>query len=342
MTQQDKVYGAIFGEAIGDALGHPREFANSKLVLNDLGVKVWSPLVIEDLQPNNMFTDDTQMFCCIGEALLSNPPHIDENQFMEAVSRNFVVWRDNPLGGSHRAPGGSCMAGVRKLGAGVPWLESGGLNAKGDGTAMRSGVVGAYYWQQPDYAFRIGCLTAVNTHYNLEPILGAGIVSYLVAASIKGIEFSTAMGCALKLASEFDDLTVVPHYPQQVRLGPGEADQSPWYAIGHIAAAFCFGNGKRVNISAFNKWNGDDFAVIPAVAAAVFFNARCDTYRNVVLNCVNNTGDCDTTSAIAGTIMGARVGNEGIDEDWRKRIELVDYLEGMAKRVWEASIKVEG
>jgi len=62
----------------------------------------------------------------------------------------------------------------------------------------------------------------------------------------------------------------------------------------------------------------------------------------VVLNCVNNTGDCDTTTAIAGTIMGARVGNPEIAEDWRKRVELVDYLDGLAKRTWEASIKVEG
>ncbi len=336
MNQQNRVYGAVFGQAVGDALGHPREFANSRCVKG-----VWSPVVIEDLQPDNKFTDDTQMFCCIGEALLSNPPHVDENKFMEAVSRNFVVWRELPLGGDHRAPGGSCMAAVRKLGAGVPWMESGGLQAKGDGTAMRSGVVGAYYWDQPDYAFRIGCLTSVNTHYNLEPILGAGIVSYLVAASIKGIEFSTAVGCALKLASEFDDMTVVPYYPQQVKLGPGEADQAPWYAVGHIAAAFCFGNGKRVNINAFNKWNGDDFAVIPAVAAAVYFNARYSTYRDVVLNCVNNTGDCDTTTAIAGTICGARVGLEGIDEGWWKRVELGDYLYGMAKRIWEASIKLK-
>src|SRR5579863_6790404 len=311
---------------------------------------VWSPVVIETLQDKNKFTDDTQMFCCIGEALLSDPPHISEDQFMEAVSRNFVVWRDTPLGGDHRAPGGSCMAGVRKLGAGVPWMESGGLQAKGNGTAMRSGVVGAMYWQQPDYAFRIGCLTAVNTHYNLEPILGAGIVSYLVAASIKGIEFSTAVGCALKLASQFNDMTVVPHYPQQIRLGSGESDQAPWHAVGHIGAAFCFGNGNRVNIQAFNKWNGDDFAVVPAVAAAVYFNARYGTgrtdglqniYRDVVLNCVNNTGDCDTTTAIAGTICGARVGLQGIPEDWRKRVELADYLGDMAKRIWEASIRVK-
>ena len=303
---------------------------------------VWSPVVIEDLLEKNKFTDDTQMFCCIGEALVSNPPHLDENAFMEAVSRNFVVWRDAPLGGDHRAPGGSCMAGVRKLGAGVPWTQSGGLQAKGNGTAMRSGVVGAYYWDRPDYAFRIGCLTSVNTHYNLEPILGAGIVSYLVAASIKGIEFSTAVGCALKLASSFNDMTVVPYYPQQVQLASGEADQAPWHAIGHIAAAFCFGNGNRVNIQAFNKWNGDDFAVVPAVAAAVYFNARYSNYEDVVLNCVNNTGDCDTTTAIAGTIMGAREGEIGIREDWRRRVELADYLNDLAKRVWEGSIKVKG
>src|SRR6202034_2650925 len=119
----------------------------------------------------------------LGEALLDAPPHACEceNTFMEAVSKRFVEWRKNPLGGNHRAPGGTCMEGVRKLGARRPWTESGALHGKGNGTAMRSGVVGVMYWQNPNYAFRIGALQSVCTHNNLEAILGAGVVSYLVA-----------------------------------------------------------------------------------------------------------------------------------------------------------------
>jgi len=48
--------------------------------------------------------------------------------------------------------------------------KSGALNGKGNGTAMRSGVVGAMYWKNPNYAFRIGALQSVNTHNNLEAI----------------------------------------------------------------------------------------------------------------------------------------------------------------------------
>ena len=93
------IMGAVFGEAIGDALGHPIEFKKTHRV--------------KDLEQDNKFTDDTQMFCCIGEALLESPPHADEEKFMVTVGKKFVEWRHNPLGGSHRAPGNNCMTAVR-------------------------------------------------------------------------------------------------------------------------------------------------------------------------------------------------------------------------------------
>src|ERR1700739_3720340 len=177
--QRNRIFGAVLGEAIGDAIGHPIE-------------DKWAGTEdkqVDGLLDDNKFTDDTQMFCAIGEAMLASPPHESEEKFMVTLSEKFEEWRKNPLGGSHRAPGGNCMESVRKLGAGISWRKAGGLDYKGNGTAMRSGIVGCMYWQNPEFAFRIGCLTSVPTHNNLEPILAAGTVAYLVAAQIKGFTF---------------------------------------------------------------------------------------------------------------------------------------------------------
>ncbi len=83
----EKVYGAIFGQAIGDAIGHPIEdkWAHAE------DKKVYG--LIDD----NKFTDDTQMFCAIGEAMLESPPHEGEEEFMTTLSKHFVEWRHNPL-----------------------------------------------------------------------------------------------------------------------------------------------------------------------------------------------------------------------------------------------------
>jgi ADP-ribosyl-[dinitrogen reductase] hydrolase len=325
--KKDFILGAVFGQAIGDALGHPIEFKKTHKV--------------EDLLPNSLFTDDTQMFCAIGEALIANPPHIDEERFMRTLSAKFDEWRHRPLGGSHRAPGGNCMDAVRRLGAGVHWTKAGGLDYKGNGSAMRSGIVGTFYWNDPQYAFRIGALTSVCTHNNLESLLGAGMVAYLVAASIKHGNFPRAVAEGLLEAADFE--RSVPFYPRQVKFGPGFADQNPWYALSAWGAAYALGGESGLSVPEAVSRLADkenivlDGAVVPAVAEAIFFNARSQFYHDAVISAVNNSDDTDTIGAITGTIAGARAGLGGIHDDWIRRIELPDYLRALGERIVIAS-----
>lgn len=323
---KDRVYGAILGQAIGDALGHPIEFKKTHQV--------------KDLEQVNRFTDDTQMFCAIGEALLEAPPHVDESAFMEALRRHFVEWRKNPLGGNHRAPGGTCMEGVRRLGTGMDWTKTGLLDGKGNGSAMRSGVIGAYYWKNPDYAFRIGCLSSVPTHNNIEPILAAGAVAYLVASAINGVGFDLSLARLFDKMGEFQKPHIVPYYPTEVKFGSARSDQNPWFTIGHIAAGYAYGVS-GIPLEDYVKTVGDDFAGVPAVSEAVYFNTRYAEYAPMMLISANYSDDCDTVTAIAGTIAGARFGIDAIPQDWRQRIELSDYLHDLSERIWEASLKPE-
>ena len=336
-TEKDKVFGAILGEAIGDAIGHPIE----EKWMGDKTKEVTG--LIKD----NTFTDDTQMFCAIGEALLESPPHLGEEAFMVTLGRKFEEWRKTPLGGNHRAPGGNCMEAVRKLGVGIPWREAGGKDFKGNGTAMRSGIVGCMYWRNPEYAFRIGCLTSVCTHNNLEPILAAGTVAFLVAAQIAGHSFDRAMGEVLVLCSKFNNPSVVPLYPTDVKLGFEYEDQNPWKLAAHFGAAAAFGREPVVPIFyVLQCLQGDaiivnDGAAVPAVAEAIFFNQRFKSFEDIVLNAANFADDSDTIAAISGTIAGARLGQEQIYPEWRQGIELSDYLHELASRIYAVSEEVD-
>ena len=331
-TQRDKVFGAILGEAIGDAIGHPIE---EKWMGDD--TKEVTGLLLD-----NTFTDDTQMFCAIGEALLESPPHLGEETFMTTLGRKFEEWRKQPLGGNHRAPGGNCMESVRKLGAGISWREAGGKDFKGNGTAMRSGVVGCMYWKNPEYAFRIGCLTSVCTHNNLEPILAAGTVAFLVAAQIAGRPYSQAVAEALVLCSKFNSPYLVPSYPIDVKLGFAYEDQNPWKLAGNFGAAYAFGETDTPILSVLQCLQGDvvvvnDGAAVPAVAEAIFFNSKFGTFADIVLNAANYADDSDTIAAISGTIAGARLGQEKIFLEWRTGIELSSYLHRLAERLYTVS-----
>jgi len=320
------VKGAIFGQAIGDALGHPIEFEKTHEVTG--------------LLDDNKFTDDTQMFCAIGEALLDAPPHKGIDQFMDALTVRFVEWRRNPLGGSHRAPGGTCMEGVRRLGTGRHWRQSGKTrDGKGNGSAMRSGIVGARYWQEPNTAFRIGCLTSVNTHNNLESILAAGMVAFLVAKSIQGSDWLETIAEGLRLCSEFETQGI--EYPtNNLPMNNSRDGQSPWGAIAGFARGFVLSLSNKTT-KEFLAENGNDFTAVPAVSEAIFFNTRSVDFDEMVIECANASDDSDTITAITGTIAGARFGFDEIDSDWTNRIEMHDYLEDLSKRIFTASLDEE-
>jgi len=321
------VKGAIFGQAIGDALGHPIEFEKTHEVTG--------------LLDDNKFTDDTQMFCAIGEAMLDAPPHKGIDQFMDALTVRFIEWRQNPLGGSHRAPGGTCMEGVRKLGAGRHWRQSGAThNGKGNGSAMRAGIIGARYWREPNTAFGIGCLTSINTHNNLESILASGMVAFLVARSIQGCGWAEAVAEGLRLCAEFE--IWVPEYPtNNVPLNNTRDGQSPWGAIASFARSFILGNSD-ITTKEFLTQNGNDFTAVPAVSEAIFCNTRNSDFNSKVLFCANASDDSDTITAITGTIAGARFGFDEINMEWTDKIEMRDYLEDLSKRIFEASLDESG
>jgi ADP-ribosylglycohydrolase len=348
-----RIYGAVLGQAIGDALGHPNEF-----------IIPGKRQAILDLPEKNLFTDDTQLFCAIGEALISHPPHVDEEAFMNAMCENFSQWRVTPLGGSHRAPGNACLEGARRYGKACPsetsgaytWRTSGDRAAKGNGSAMRAGVIGAMYYKFPEYAFKLGAMTSVPTHNNLESLLGSALIAYLTAIAVNGsVSWPTSFGDGLQLCYDFEftmpnDLIPDPpkhkdlllECPQYGIFGTDLERPNPWYAIGHWGASFAFATDHdKLQIPTFRKWNGDDNAVVPAVAASIFFNTRFADFRRVALASVNYSGDCDTVGAISCCLAGARFGQDAISETWRKNIEMSEYLHDLASRLCVASQGIE-
>jgi len=271
----------------------------------------------------------------IAEALLAVPPHQNGmDAFMDELSKHFVSWKNNPFGGGHRSPGGACMRGVSQLMQGANWREAGGLTDKGNGTAMRSSVVGAYYHRDLEMAWQVGCMTSIPTHNNLESILCAGAVALLCGSAIAGKSWAEAVGDVIHRVENYE--TTVLEFPKEVKIGSGYSDQNPLHVAGHIAKAFVMAKGGTEDKD-FANVNGDDFRTGPATSAAVFFNTRYGTFRNIVTNCVTWTRDSDTTGAIAGAMAGSRFGYGFIPTEWRQGVEQSEYFHKLAARVWEAS-----
>jgi len=329
-TQREGVYGAILGQAIGDALGSQTEFTSKPNFVFDLG-PTWG-------YGYPAYSDDTQMMMAIAETILTFHPSPDITEWMTKMGENFVLWRkgDHPnWGRNNRSPGGTCSSATANFSHEHNWQTSGITNGgKGNGGAMRASVIGAAYWKNPVLAFKLGCISSVITHNNLESNLASGGVAYLVALAINGVTLHIAVGKLIELMTDWKNS--VPVVAQAI----GTADQDPMFVVRKIAAAYAYANGK-VGFHDFQHWLGNDGKGVEALAGAIFYNVRACRYSESIINAATWSGDSDTVPAIGGAIAGARWGIGFIPKGWRERVEQTEYLHTLAERIYNFSLEVK-
>ena len=150
---RDSIKGALYGFAIGDAMGATTEFMRPTEIKAKYGI-------VEDiigggwlnLNPGEA-TDDTQMSICVMEALMNMN---DKSTFEELVGENFIRWYEsNPPD-----VGNQCRLGIERLMVGKPLTTMECLGKSGNGSLMRAlpcALIGNY-----EYNTRQGRLTHPN------------------------------------------------------------------------------------------------------------------------------------------------------------------------------------
>lgn len=323
------IAGVIFGQAIGDALGSQNEF-NKTIVVRDLK-NTWG-------YDFPAYSDDTQMMLAVARAMIESPVHqvSDIKDFMEALSKSFVGWSNGDFGANNRSPGGTCLAGVRRLEnskhAGA-WKTSGAVaSGKGNGGVMRASVLGAI--PDPLLAFRVAAMSSVPTHNNVESLLASGSLAFLISSLLAGESWHSSMNQLM---------LVLSCWKQNLLTFTACDDQYPEWAIGTIAASY-FAALDKMPPEDFHAQNtqkykngviGNDFKTIEALCQGIYSANRWNSYPEVVLNCANNSGDSDTTSAIAGALAGARWGKNDIPLRWVERIENAKGLNTYAQKIMQ-------
>lgn len=127
---RNKIAGAIYGFAIGDAMGATTEFMTRKEIKDEYGVVYniigggWL-----NLKPGEV-TDDTQMTMCVMKAIMKQPQNSEE--FKNACADNFIAW----LNSEPKDIGAQCMKSIIRLenGEDIPIDDT----ALGNGSLMRA------------------------------------------------------------------------------------------------------------------------------------------------------------------------------------------------------------
>lgn len=116
-TQRNSIAGAMFGVAVGDALGGPVEFMDPESIARKYGhVSSMIGGGWLGLSPGEI-TDDTQMTLCVAEGIVENP-----TDPTEAVGRLFIQWANS----GPKDIGGACSSSIRnaqRLGGQMPNAE---------------------------------------------------------------------------------------------------------------------------------------------------------------------------------------------------------------------------
>lgn len=303
MSTQDKALAIIYGLALGDALGWPVEF----LSMQKINI-IYGPEGIQEPPDPALVTDDTQTTVAIAEGIIE-AGHEDIDTFMQAVTRRLIEWSNSPE--NDRAPGHTVTEAVRTLEAGVPWRESGGAT-RGNGSAIRVAPIGLAYQNDPSRLREVAHATGIATHAHPASDAAAIAAAYLIKLALDGVPPEEYVRETLAftdgISDEFD--------AAMLRVGHVQEWTDEYAAITHL------GSG----------WIGEE-----AVAMAVYCASRHrDDFVRAVQRAVNIPGDSDSVGCITGGLVAARVGLAGLPKDWIARLEHLDELTDLAKRLASA------
>ena len=318
-TLEDRFLGCIFGLAIGDALGYPVEFMSKRSINHILGPNgvtgfdsLEQPGIRENIaQPIGAYSDDTQMSLATANGII-NSKSDSINEIMDSIAKEYIAWADSPE--NNRAPGNTCMAGIRNLKKGIHWEKSGIPGGKGCGAAMRTAPIGLYFTSQIRETVGLAKAASQCTHYDLTAI-ASGIATALTTTLL-------ANGEKPEYIAPASDSHFYPHateeFKEKIKLMRLALPLEPGIALPVL------GQG----------WKGDE-----ALAMGLYCFLKNPTdYRKTVLNGVNIDGDSDSVASIAGAFSGTYNGIQAIPAEWIARIENKSLLEKTAKALYQKAI----
>jgi ADP-ribosylglycohydrolase len=282
--------GLATGDCFGEQLFGEREKVLARIAARDLRPGPWR------------YTDDTEMAVSIAE-MLAERGSIDQDLLVERFASRMEVDRGYGRGAFE------ILEDVRR---GRPWRHAvrasfDGMGSFGNGAAMRAAPLGAFFADQDlSSIVEQARLSAEVTHAHPEGI--AGGIAVAVAAALAWRNRGATLGA--------DFIRAVN---EQVPKG---------YTHDAIAEAEALPVSTSIDVAAKTLGNGSAVTAPDTVPLCLWIVAHeSRDFERALWKTVSALGDRDTTCAIVGGILGARLGVEAIPAAWRTTRERVPWLD---------------
>ena len=291
---KDRIAGALYGVAVGDAMGGPLEFMTAEEIAEQHG-RVSSMIGGGwlNLRPGET-TDDTAMTLAVAEGIMEAP-----TDPIPAIGERFIQWAKS----GPKDIGGTCSRSIKWAhtlayhGEARPtapqWYtaarytsEENNGRSGGNGALMRA-IYPALYYQDREDAILVTSEQGRMTHWDDQSDeacrLYADMVHYIVSEAEKGRNDSDG-----HLGRHITEI-----------LEPTRYNLEDVDALGHVA-----------------KLSPTGYVVDSLNCALYAFWSYAGSFEEAVVYAANLGGDADTIAAICGGLAGAFYGFEAIPKEW--------------------------
>jgi len=299
---------ALFGVAVGDALGVPVEFKNREY-MNLHPVTGMTGFGTHN-QPPGTWSDDSSLTFCLAEALT-------QGYDLNAIGQNFVNWYFNNYWTADKEVfdvGAATGEAIVRISRGTQPELSGDTAASSNGNGSLMRILPLMFRMLPmpmTERFEITRQVSSITHGHIRSII----------ACFYYLEFARQI---LEGRQKFDiyrDLqkTVSGHL-SALLIDPVEVvvfDRLLKYDIFRLPESGIRSSGY----------------VIDTLEAAVWCLLTTGTFSEAVLRAVNLGHDTDTTAAVTGGLAGLLYGFDSIPDSWVKQVARSDDIEELAEKL---------
>lgn len=345
VNMRDRFIGCLLGGAIGDALGYPIEFLKLFEIYYTYGKSGIEDLKLDIISKKAQISDDTQMTLFTIDGILSyeyEGKFAKEISIQKSIFHSYEIWlytqgytlskeynylineynmrllKCNELY-SQRFPGNSCITALQKTkNDKFGTIEKHINSSKGCGGIMRAAPAGLYNVYRKKEAFNLGCELAAITHGHPTGYLSAGAFSSIISDLCTDVSIEDAIKNAIKMLK-----TMV-------------SNDETINALNKAVLLAKEGNPSAEKLSKLGEgWIAEESLAI-AVYCALSYP---EDFKMALKLSVNHDGDSDSTGAICGNIMGAKLGLQAIPEEWIYKLELADLIKEMAVELYSITKK---
>jgi ADP-ribosylglycohydrolase len=316
VSARDSALGALYGLAIGDALGMPTQLMSRDAIAIRYGtLRSFEPADADHPLAAGMaaasITDDTEQALLLARLLIEGDGHVDAAVF----ARELVRWEERMRArGSLDLLGPSTKRAIEAVIEGESIDESGRFGTT-NGAAMRIAPVGIVVDSSNLVALVDRVVEASRASHNTGvAIAGASAVAAAVSAGIDGADLEEAIGLAVAAAE----------------IG---ARRGYWVAAADVGARIRW-TAELANLSDIEgcltriyEVVGTSLASQESVPAAFgILRLFPDDPWEACLAAASLGGDSDTVAAMVGAMSGAIYGIENLPESARRIVARVNHL----------------